>query len=193
MVTASGNDTDAALPALPEKAYIMGFAGPLTEGLQLDPIFQAMREIPALHFLIYGTGDKERHFKDMTYKRGVHDRVHFIPSDINPAAFYDVLDLVIIPIQKQDSLRGLLQAWAYNLPVLVCDDPANTPVIEGQTGRIASPYDIFAIRHALREIIETPEKHAGIADAGTALFEQKYTQKAILGQYLNTYKKWLST
>lgn len=191
-VSASHDNAGTFLPALPENAYIAGFTGPLTEGLALDPVLQAIREIPAFHFLIYGTGDKERYFKDMACKRGVHDRVHFITPGDNPAAFYKPLDLVIIPSHKQDTLRSLLQAWNNRLPVLVCDDAANTPVDDKQTGRIAPPHDIFGIRHILREIIETPEDHANMAAAGKTLFEQRYAPQIVLSRYLKFYKGLLS-
>lgn len=183
----------ADMPALPENAFAAGYGGSLTEDLMLDHVFQAIREIPALHLVLVESGPNQQYFKDMARKRGIHDRVHFIPPPESPHDFYKALDLCIVPAQKHDPLRAILDAWQAETPVLLVGHNRPAPVTDDETGWIVPDGDVMVLRRTLNAIINNPDSSRKKALSGKAVFDKHFTHQNILGRYLTLYKDILSS
>lgn len=79
------------------------------------------------------------------------------------------------------------------LPAIVTDiNGCNEIIIQGENGEIIQPRDEEALYNKMKEWILEPEKVIYMAEKSRKLVEDRFEQKMIWNELLNTYKELLN-
>ncbi len=96
----------------------------------------------------------------------------------------------LYPVEFQAGVTALLEAMAMGKPVICSRTPGQTDVIvDGQNGMYVEPQNPQALRQAILDLLDHPEKARGLGEAGrqdvtAQLSLEKYTQR--LKEYIDT-------
>jgi glycosyltransferase involved in cell wall biosynthesis len=141
---------------LPERAYLVGYAGRLVEPKGVDHLIRVVREVPQAHLVIVGSGPERERLERLALPFA--ERVHWLgprPSSDLPdlLASFDVLALPSRTTRtwKEQFGRILIEAMAQARPVLASDS-GEIPNVVGEAGLIAAEDDLHAWREALERL-----------------------------------------
>jgi glycosyltransferase involved in cell wall biosynthesis len=85
---------------------------------------------------------------------------------------------------------GVLEAMASGLPVVATDVNGSRDLVQdGVTGRIVPPGDVTRLTEAMADVLEKPEKAAGMARAGQARVSEHYTLNQMLDKIEELYRQ----
>ena len=141
---------------LPERAYLVAYAGRLIEAKGVDHLIRVVREVPEAHLVIVGHGPARERLERLALP--LAERVHFLgprPSSELPALLASV-DVLALPSRttrtwKEQFGRILVEAMAQARPVLGSDS-GEIPNVVGEAGLVAAEDDVDAWRDALERL-----------------------------------------
>ena len=85
-------------------------------------VFRFLLEIDTrTHLVIVGSGELERHLKDMAKSLGIDKNTHFLGEAIDVARFYNCMDIFAFPSLAEGLGIALLEAQANGLPCIVSE------------------------------------------------------------------------
>jgi len=130
------NNTNSELVKFQGKKII--YQGSLNVGRGLEMAISAMEYLPSVHIIIAGTGDIEAELKELTNRKGLNERVHFV-GRISPLTLHHITKLADLGISLEEAsclsyyfslpnkLFDYIQA---EIPVLVSDMPEMAGVVK---------------------------------------------------------------
>lgn len=105
------------------------------------------------------------------------DRIKLIPLTPEVQSWYGIADLLVCASDIESLPRTVLEAMAWETPVLATDVFGLPELItHGETGWLCEPRDLDALAVALAEVLDTPrETCERIARQGRALVEERHS------------------
>jgi len=145
-------------------------------GLVLRALAGPLRDIPALRYLIAGSGPEESALRRTAASLGVEDQVVFlghVPDGELPD-LYRAADVFVMPsgsVDRADLVEGFgiayLEASASGKPVVGGrTGGTENAVVDGVTGFLVDPKDPAALARALRAVLEDPSLAERMGRAG---------------------------
>ena len=179
----------------PETAFLIGSIEDSLGETKIDVIFQALREIPKIHYWIAGKPNTKASIKDMALKKAVHDRVHFIPLNDIPSdiAFLKALDLLVIPEQNKNMDDVIFKSWLVGTAVLNGKISPQSSIDHEKTGWKANGTNVLDIRAALTLLQDNHGIRKALARNGKNLVNTPNRQETALRAYIESYKKILAS
>lgn len=176
--------------------YIL-FAGTLTRLKGYGDLIKAFaliaNKFPAWRLKLAGNGEIEKG-KQLACKEGVNERVDFL-GWVNGEAKDSIFrhaSIYCLPSYTEGFPMGVLDAWAYGLPVVT------TPVgglpdvaIDRENTMLVSPGDIESLSEKLESLMSDRELYNKISDASANFAQQKFNithLNAQLGQIYDSLK-----
>lgn len=149
----------AALPRLPGRLVVAGSPTPYS------PVLRRMvAELPA--------ASRER----LLFIDGV--------DEAEKAALLADADVFASPSRHESFGITTLEAWAYGLPVVVGDGPAQRELLEeGRLGRLVAYGDAAGLVAAVKELADSPEDRRRLGAAGQARLLERYTADRVVERY----------
>lgn len=143
---------------------------------------------PALSLVIVGS--KGWHTGEIlaeVTRRRLDGRVKFLGfvADADLPALYSAASLFVYPSLYEGFGLPVLEAMACGTPV-VASNVSALPEVAGQAGLLVDPYDVAALATALGRVIEDPDLHQFLAQAGLVQaqkFRWEETGQKLLGLY----------
>jgi D-inositol-3-phosphate glycosyltransferase len=107
------------------------------------------------------------------------DRIELIPLTPDVQPWYAMADLLVCASDVESLPRTVLEAMAWETPVLATDVFGLPELItDGETGWLCEPRDLKALADGLdRALSATPEEYAAIGRAGRDLVEDRHSLK----------------
>lgn len=116
-----------------------------------------------------------------------------IHDDYTLAALYSAADLLIIPSRQESFGQTGSEAYACGRPVVAFDATGLKDVVaNGETGRLATPYDPEALAAAIVELLANDEMRERFGVAGRARAERLWSFSAVASQYEALYRNVLT-
>lgn len=173
--------------------YIL-FAGTLTHRKGYDDLIKAFAKIsdkfPGWRLKLAGNGEIDRG-KQLAYDLGIGDKVDFlgwINGDAKDKVFRKA-SIYCLPSYSEGFPMGVLDAWAYHLPVVT------TPVggipdvaIDGENLLLFNPGDISKLSEILSYIISNVELRIRLSNASRILSCGKFNNRSICLNLSDIYK-----
>ena len=170
--------------ALPEHQPLLATVGALIERKGQDLVIGTVASIPEARLLLVGTGEDEKHLRELAEAMRVADRVHFLGTldhDLLPLVL-SAADLMVLPSRSE----GLANAW---VEALACGTRVVTSDIGGARELIASPdagllveRNTDALIAGIKHLLANPVPKERVA-ASVAQFDWKVNAAALAAHY----------
>lgn len=124
---------------------------------------------------IGSTGSQEKFLKARVRELGICDIVEFAGWIDDKQAFYDSLDIYVLPSRSEEWGIGIVEAYAERLPLIAtaCLGPKRI-VKSGETGLLVPIADPSAMADALEKLLADPALCERLARAGYAHCAENY-------------------
>jgi phosphatidylinositol alpha-mannosyltransferase len=174
-VTIAKFDTAEPLPGWPGEGGALGFLGRFTEPRKGFDVLRAAfvtlaRRRPGLRLLVAGPGDRDELFAAIP--TDLHDRVRFLGlvSEPDKARMLHSVDVYVAPNTGGESFGMILtEAMAAGTAIAASDLDAFRRVLDGgRAGALFPTGDAAALAAVLDELLDDPERRAGLAAAASA-------------------------
>jgi glycosyltransferase involved in cell wall biosynthesis len=143
---------------------------------------------------IAGDGPERERLMTLAVQLDLHESVRF-PGDVPSArAFYDSLDVFVVPSIHSEGLpTTILEAMAMELPVIATDvGGAVEAVLEGVTGFIVPPRSEPDLADALVRVSRDPARSRAMGLAGRKRIEDCFTLEGLLDAHLASFRDLLA-
>ncbi|MCU0223431.1 MAG: glycosyltransferase family 4 protein [Acidobacteria bacterium] len=145
---------------LPEDTVVLGFLGRFMEQKGFLPLLDALDLLHAApprrpyHLVAVGSGDYQREYRAEVLRRGLGERVTFLPFQPDPGPILAGLDLLVMPSLWEAAPLLPMEAMVLGVPVVGSSCVGLSDVLAGSPSRTVPPGDVGAWCRALKESID---------------------------------------
>ena len=169
----------AGIPADADLVVCVGTVEPRKAQVSLTQAFEKVAgDHPRAHLAIVGgRGDEEtRLLREYIEASPLSERIHLIPVTPDVPAWYGMSDLLVCASDVESLPRTVLEAMAWELPVLATDVFGLPELIEdGETGWLCSPRDVDALADGLgRALASGPDQRREVARRADELVRRRH-------------------
>lgn len=184
---------------IPDDALVLFTLGRFIDIKGFDDLLAALHRVPSevggrpIHLIIGGDGPMRESLRRQCTALGLDDRVHWPGWISDPAPWYRMTDIALVPSRHETLGNVILEAWSYGLPVLSTDNPGAMEIAEdGRDIRIArhtNPTDLAA---KLMEMLQaSPQDLTTLATKGLENVRLRHGKAMIVRQYHDLYAELL--
>ena len=174
----------------PEKAPLILAMGRLHENKAFDVLLQAMARVTDAYLWIAGDGPLRDEIDKVAEKAGVKPRVRFLGWRDDAAALLSTADLFVCPSRHEPLGNVVIEAWAYNTPVVAADSYGpGTLITHLETGVLVPIDDSATLARGIKNVLNDPELARSMVEKGRAEYEANFTEDIVVNQYLEFFEK----
>lgn len=150
----------------------------------VDVVIRAMAKMPAVTFLVYGTGPDERFLRVLANEIGVANRVRFMGhiDHVDMPGVLSACDIFIRPSRSEGMGNSFIEAMAASLPVIATQEGGIADFLfdafrnpgNPTTGWAVDANDAEQIVRAVEEITRHPDKTARVVATAQAMVSRIY-------------------
>ncbi len=178
--------------ATPDGAPLFLGLGRLHEKKAFDILIKALALIPGAYLWIAGDGPLEGELTDLIEELNVADRVKLLGWRDDREALFAAADYCVMPSRFEPFGTVMIEAWAQNVPLIAAAAEGPKGLIEdAHTGLLVPIDDVDALAGAMRFLIADAMLRARLVAGARAAFEARFTEDAVVAQYLDLYEKIL--
>jgi len=175
---------------IPESAPVILGLGRLHTNKAFDVLLKALVEVPDAYLLLAGVGPEQAALEALATKLGIKPRVRFLGWRDDVPRLFATANLFVHPARHEPLGNVVIEAWAQSVPVISTASQGPSVLIENGVSGLITPLEqpeplAAAIRRALAE----PELRRSMAQAGRAIYEQNYTEQAVVSAYKAFFEK----
>lgn len=196
------NGIDAALfaqqagsklpPGLPPAGPRIGIIGSLIPRKRHTDLLQALRLLDSnrpVHLVIIGTGELEAMLRKQARTWQLAERVHFLGSRDDVFDILPHLDVVVSASLREGLPTVLLEAMAFNVPVIATDISGSRDLVQtGQTGLLIPPRSPTRLAEAIQTVLDNPAQTNRMRQQARELAAQFTIQNAV-SRYARLYQQ----
>ncbi|MHC8508518.1 MAG: glycosyltransferase [Rhodospirillales bacterium] len=190
---------DAPKPAPREKMFtpkgapLVVALGRLHTNKAFDVLVRALAKLPNVYLWLAGEGPERAALERLAEETGVKPRVRFLGWREDADALLAAADIFVCPSRHEPLGNVVLEAWAQSTPVIAADATGPAALIEdGRTGLLVPMDDAAALSRAIRTLADDADQRARLGAAGRAAFEGQFTERAVVGRYLDLFQSLVS-
>lgn len=193
--------TDEALNVLrrslniPMDAIIIFSLGRFISIKGMDDLLTAFAQLPRevrgrqLYLIIAGDGPLREELWSKAKALDLNTGLRWVGWQNHPGPYFNLADVFVCPSRHETLGNVILEAWAYQLPVISTRTPGALELIrEGENGLLVPCKDPRALSERLLELLkaELPEWQR-IAEKGKEALIANHSQEAVVNAYLAMY------
>jgi glycosyltransferase involved in cell wall biosynthesis len=182
---------------IPSDSPVALFVGRLTRDKGICELLQAFLQIenrfPELRLLLVGSfEDGDPLPKEVRERLEAHHRVTLAGPVNDPAPYYALADVLILPSHREGLPTVILEGHAAGKPVIGASATGIVDLlVDGETGLLFPVGDAPALAEAIGRVIEDKVLAGKIAFAGHEQVKSKFRQELIWSELLREYLKVL--
>lgn len=197
VVIQSGIESPEGMPPgeilVPDRAPVVGTAGPLEIGKGLryfvDAIPAVLAAHPQVEFLIAGAGPEERALRRRVKELGAAEHVTFVPNVVDLGNSMAAMDIFVLPSLKQGLGTIMLEAMLRGRPVIATSAGGVQRVVEdGRTGLFVPPRDSAALAARVGELLNDPLRARAMGQAAREYVLAEFPVDRMVEQTANLYR-----
>lgn len=159
-------------------------------------LFEALAGVgtaPDVTVLCPGAGPDRDVLEQHAQRLGLGDRVRFMGFRDDIGDLHEACDVVVLPSLHEGLSIALLEAMAAGKAIVTTGIPSNREVTrEGWCARLVPPGDPVALRSAVLALVDDPTARMELGKRARLVFEEHYTQHAMVAAYLDRYQALLT-
>ena len=170
---------------IPSERPHIGCVARLSEEKGLDLLIKAVRDVPSSTLSIIGVGKERDHLERLISKHDLKDRVTIESRKGNLGAFYNSLDMFVLPSRHHDPF-GLVAAEAMMLgiPVVVTDACGIAgQLTHGKDAIIVEANSLEALKEGISELLIDDKLAKSIAHSGQHKALSDFTVTSMIDRY----------
>jgi glycosyltransferase involved in cell wall biosynthesis len=173
----------------PNDAPLLLAMGRLHENKAFDVLLDALTRIPNAYLWLAGEGPKRGELEAQAEKIGIKPRVRFLGWCDDIAALLATCDVFVCPSRHEPLGNVVVEAWAQSKPVVAADSLGPGVLIKQEENGILVPInDSKSLAFAISRVLVDETLRSGITKNGRATYEEHFTKRAIVAQYLNFFE-----
>lgn len=142
----------------------------------------------AFEVLIVGDGRYRNELLKLSETLGINKRVYFLGYKEEPAEFYNMMDIFVLPSLSEGFGLVNLEAMASGIPVITTDvGCASEAVINLANGIIVPPGDVTSLSNAMRFLLDNDDIRLRMGAEGRKTVESRFTDKIMLNKIFALY------
>jgi glycosyltransferase involved in cell wall biosynthesis len=150
---------------------IVGTVGQLTARKGVIDLLQAIAMLKEkgvrVRCLVLGEGPQRAELEAEAARRGVVDEIDFLGFQIQPLAWVQAMDVVVLCSSREGLPRVVLEAMLAGKPVVGSDVTGTRELVVNEETGLLYPYgDVDALAAALRRLEGDPATRARMGNAG---------------------------
>jgi len=167
----------------PGAKVVIGFGGRLAPQKRPEDVIRAAALLapayPEAAFMIAGEGSRRVEYQALAQSLGVGHAVHFVGYVSDMRAFYDSVDIVVLPSRSEGCPNVVLESMAMRRALVVSDSPGSREVVtNGIDGLVFPIGDVPALATALRRLLDDPVFRGTLARRGHEKAVQSFDARA---------------
>ncbi|MDD5025994.1 MAG: glycosyltransferase family 4 protein [Candidatus Peribacteraceae bacterium] len=164
--------------------FRIGCIARLSKDKGIDLLIEAMRDIPSVSLTIVGTGREEQHLRSLIELPN-KPTISLLPHLPDLSIFFSSIDLLVLPSRVHDPFGiAAAEAMMAGVPVIVTDACGIASYLKDKSdaciARAGSP---SALRTAIEELRNDPEKRGALAEAGKRTAEELFSVDRMVDHY----------
>ena len=170
---------------IPADARVILFVGRIVRDkgiVELAEAWKSIRsEFPDTWLILAGPQEPQDPVSPEVIHSLENDARVVMPGNVsNPAVFYALADLVVLPTYREGFPNVPLEAAAMEVPVIATRIPGCSDAVEdGVTGTLVPSHDADALADAMRSYLMNPELRAKHGKAGRKRVVEQFQQEVI--------------
>jgi glycosyltransferase involved in cell wall biosynthesis len=173
----------------PNDAPLLLAMGRLHENKAFDVLLDALTRIPNAYLWLAGEGPKRGELEAQAEKIGIKPRVRFLGWCDDIAALLATCDVFVCPSRHEPLGNVVVEAWAQSKPVVAADSLGPGVLIKQDENGILAPInDSKSLASAISRVLVDETLRSDIAKNGRVTYEERFTKRAIVAQYLNFFE-----
>lgn len=166
-------------------------AGRLHPVKGVDVALRALAELPEnFVLLLAGEGPVRADLESLARELAVAGRVRWLGWADNITRYAAAADIWLAPSRHEPLGNTVLDGWAHEVPVVASRTGGMAGLIEdGKSGVFVEVEDVGGIVAALNRICGDAALRKALAAGGKARFEAEFSEKVIVEQYMDYYKR----
>ncbi|MEC9293731.1 MAG: glycosyltransferase [Chloroflexota bacterium] len=131
---------------------------------------------PNLYMALAGEGEQLCNLKKLVNSLGIDDHVKFLGVRNDLPDLLAAADSILMPSLKEGFPRTAIEAMAAGKPI-VATRVGGTPeaIIDGETGILVPPEDIYTMANALLSLVDNPALRQQLGTAGAKLARKNFS------------------
>jgi glycosyltransferase involved in cell wall biosynthesis len=164
--------------------------GRLHRNKGFDVALAALAQVPDVHLWIAGEGELGAALKAQARDLGLLTRVRFLGWRDDVAALLATADMLLCPSRHEPLGNVVIEAWAHRCPVIAAaSDGPRGLIAPDRDGLLVPVDDAAALAAAIRRVAADRELAAALAAAGRASYESRFTETAVVRDYLDFFAR----
>lgn len=181
---------------VPRSALVLLAVGRLHPVKGYGDLLDAFARVPErcdgrpVHLVIVGDGPLAGALRAQADTLACGDRLHWAGWRDDPAPFYDLADLVVMPSRHETLGNVVLEAWAHARPVLASRSQGPLELCVPEHDAVLVPVgDVDALAAAATRLLDDAALRAALARAGLTKLRANFSEEAVLAAYLALYRR----
>lgn len=168
---------------IPEDRIVIGTAGSLIKRKRVGLLIEAAAALDNAFCMIVGDGPERAALGALAERLKIKDRVLFTGFSADAVSYINIMDVFVLPSEKEGFPRVILEAMLMARPVVAFDVAgASEMIIDGVTGKVLQGGGAQAIAGAVREITSNG---AATTDAMGAAGRERVTTEFGIDRYVS--------
>lgn len=152
-----------------------------------------LEKISEVKLLIVGDGRMKSELVNLTLRLKMEKNVLFLPSVVDTAEIFSVMDLFVMPSLKEGLGLALMEAMAYGLAVIGSDVGGIKSLIQhGYNGLLVRAADVKELASGILELLQNQEKRKYLGDNAQFFIHQNFSQEKMVSQTEKVYFECLN-
>ena len=177
----------------PDSTPLLLALGRLHRNKAFDVLLRALARVPSAYLWIAGEGPLRRELEELAEHLAVKPRVRFLGWREDVAALFAACDIFVCPSRHEPLGNVVIEAWAQEAPVIAADSLGPGTLIEDMENGVLVPVDdAEALSQAINFLLGDADLGRRLAAAGRRAYEERFTEAAVIEQYMAFFKGMLS-
>ena len=178
----------------PESAPLVVGLGRLHQNKAFDVLLEAVSRVPSVYLWIAGEGPLRAELEKKAESFAVKPRTRFLGWRDDTAAILASANIFVCPSRHEPLGNVVIEAWAQGAPVIAADSFGPGTLIEQrETGILVPVDDAQTMGRAIRNLLDDDKLRNRIARQGNKAYKKSFTEKIVVGQYVDFLKSVLET
>jgi glycosyltransferase involved in cell wall biosynthesis len=182
---------------IPQDALVVGWIGRMTAVKRTDDVLRGFRRLLDRHddayLCLVGDGPDRQRLERLAHELGVVRRCLFVGYQEDVAAFYDAMDVLVLPSANEGTPVSVIEAMAAGLPIVATRVGGVPDVVrDGVDGFLVPPGDVEALAERLAELAHDPELRRRLGESGRSYSLGRYRVERLVDDIDRLYRSLLA-
>lgn len=181
---------------IPDDAWVLFALGRFVPGKGFEDLLAAFALLPPevggrpVHLAVGGEGTLRPALEGQAAELRVARRVHWLGWLADPAPWYGLADVLVVPSRQETLGNVILEGWSHARPVVATRTAGATELIEAGVSGVLTPVaDTGALAGAVREtLLAAPADRAALGRAGAECVAREHGEEAVVAAYRQLYR-----